>query len=61
MDLKLNFESEEELVEYLKVNLVLDYDSGYYGDGDLTVDLGSHRIASRYIPGGGCDCSCEDD
>lgn len=59
MDLKLNFESEEEMIEYLKQFVSVEYESGYYCDGSAIAKLGSHEIGSTYIPG--CNCSNGDD
>lgn len=61
MSMKFNFESEEEMIEYLKKNIQLEIEHGYYGDAEAVTKLFGTTLASRYVYVGGCNCSSGDE
>jgi len=55
--MKFNFESEEEMIEYLKENIQLEIEPGYYSDAEAVAKLFETTLASRYVYVGRCNCS----
>lgn len=60
MSMKFNFESEEDMIEYLKKNIQLEIEPGYYGDAEAEAKLFGTILASRHVYVGSCNCSSED-